>query len=196
MLAKEQRLEANGGFEGSYDSLADRAFDLGHLARLRARVLPGALDKALIAGSDPSSSRWLAARAAALTARGSRAAIGDSLERLLEVAEGTPRRAMALRRGGHVVANASALRALAAVLRGTDPLYARGIAMANRLLTDGTGPAYLGDREALARGLREAREAMYGHERADAGRRFGVHCTPRRETREGNIGQRAHGRTR
>jgi hypothetical protein len=196
MLANEQRLDVNGGFEGSYDSLVDRAFDPGHLARLRARVLPGALDKALIAGSDPSSSRRLAARAAALTAQPSRAAIGDSLERLLQAAEGRPRRAMALRRGEDVVANASALRELAAVLRGTDPLYARGIAMASRLLTDGTGPAYVGDREALARGLREAREAMYGHDMAEAGRGLGVHRTPRREAREGNIGQRADRRTR
>jgi hypothetical protein len=102
---------------------------------------------------------------------------------------------MALRRVDHVVANASALRELAAVLRGTAPLYAGGIAMANRLLTDATGAAYVGDGEALARGLREAREAMYGDDMADAGR-GSVHRTPRREPREGNIGQRPHGRTR
>jgi hypothetical protein len=162
MVSKEIPVKGNDGFELSYDRLLDRTLGPGPIARLLARLHPGSLDAALIAGSDPATSRRLAARAATLTGLRYRAAIADGLGRLLEAADGAPRRASALRQGAHVVANASALRELVAVLRGPAPLYARGIAMVNRLLTDGTGPAYVGDRAALARRLLEARAAIDG----------------------------------
>jgi hypothetical protein len=162
MVSKEMRVKGNDGFELSYDRLLHRTLGPGLITRLLARLHPGSLDAALIAGSDPATSRQLAARAATLTGLRYRAAIAGGLERLLDAADGTPRRASALRRGGHVVANASALSELAAVLRGPAPLYARGIAMVNRLLIDGTGPAYVGDGAALARRLIEARAAIDG----------------------------------
>ena len=60
-------------------------------------------------------------------------------------------------------ANARELHALAARLRGPGPLYARGIAMLSRLLTDGAGPAYSDRRgDVLAQRLRDARLAMGG----------------------------------
>ncbi|HEV2924542.1 MAG TPA: hypothetical protein VGW98_10940 [Solirubrobacteraceae bacterium] len=161
-MVPKEHVEATGGFERSYGRLVERTLEPGHLARLIARVLHGSLDRALIAGCDPASSPHLAARAAALTELRSRAAIGEGLELLLETAQRTRRRGMVLRRGGHVIANASALRELVAALRGTAPLYARGIAIAHWLLTDGTGPAYVGGDDALARWLLEARAAMYG----------------------------------
>jgi len=164
MVAKQVHVEANRDFELSYDRLLHRTFEPGPLARVLARALPGVLDKALIAGSDPAGSRALAARAATLTEPRSRAAIADGLERLLELAHGSRSGATVLRRGAHLVGNASALRELSAVLRSSAPLYARGIAMAQQLLTDGTGPAYVGDGGALASRLLEARTAMYGLE--------------------------------
>jgi hypothetical protein len=58
-------------------------------------------------------------------------------------------------------ANAPELHALAARLREPGPLYARGIAMLSRLLTEGTGPAYNDSRgDLLAQRLRDARVAM------------------------------------
>jgi hypothetical protein len=52
---------------------------------------------------------------------------------------------------------------LAELLRGPVPLYARGIAMIVRLLTDGTGPLYASaDASALARELRQAHAAING----------------------------------
>ena len=58
-------------------------------------------------------------------------------------------------------ANASELHALAARLRGSGPLYARGIAMLSRLLTEGAGPAYSDRRgELLAQRLHDARVAL------------------------------------
>jgi hypothetical protein len=180
MVARHANVEANRGFECSYDRLVQRTLEPGPLARFIARVLPGWLDRALIAGCDPVGSPHLAVRAATLTGSRSRAAIGEGLERLLETAQGTRRRRMVLRRGGHVMANASALRELAAVLRGSAPLYARGIAIANQLLTDGTGPAYVGGGEALARSLLEARAAMYGLDATGVGPARSCHA-PRRE---------------
>lgn len=118
------------------------------------------LDRALIAGADPSSSAQLAARAAQLTSARTRALIAEGLERLLRVAQGPRRRWCAVSRRGELLANASRLHELAGLLVSDAPLYARGIAMLNQLLTDGTGPAYLGEGERLARQLDEARAAL------------------------------------
>jgi len=126
------------------------------LARLRGR----SLDRALIAGADPSTSPLLAARAAALAAQAHRHALADGLERLLAAAEGPQRRWWALSAREHVRANASEISALAELLRGSTPLYARGIAMVEDLLSDGAGPAYDGPPTGLAARLRAARSAM------------------------------------
>src|SRR5438552_8076354 len=178
MLAKEH-VAAKDGFEPADDRLVQRTLEPGLLARLIARLLPGSLDRALIAGRDPAASPRLAARAAKLTEPRFRVAIGEGLERLLETAQSTRRRQSVLHRGGHVVANATALRELSAVLRGTAPLSARGIAIANQLLTDGTGPAYVGGGETLSLALGAARDALDGRDSAGAGRR--VRDVPRRE---------------
>jgi hypothetical protein len=180
-MVPKEHVEAMDRFERSYGRLVERTLEPGRLARLMARVLSGKLDRALIAGCDPAGSPHLAARAAALTELRSRAAIGEGLELLLETAQGTRRRGMVLRRSGHVTANASALRELAAVLRGAAPLYARGIAIAHWLLTDGTGPAYVGGDDALARWLLEARAAIYGRETPRVARDRGGLDAPRRE---------------
>jgi hypothetical protein len=163
MVSNEVR--ANRRRQAAHGWLARGAPEPGHRARLLARAHARRLDEALIGAADPSRSPQLAARAAALTGRRSRAAIADGLERLLQAAEGRRQRQTGvLPRAGHVLANGDMLHELAGELRGTAPLYARGIAIVNRLLTDGTGPVYLGDSESLAHRLGEARAAMRGAE--------------------------------
>jgi hypothetical protein len=160
-LATGKRLQPISG--RPIEHLLRRRASVRLLARLRAPVL----DRALLAGADPTESRQLAARAQALTSPRSRAATADGLERWLSAAHGAtsarrllPRRALALD-------NASEARAIVQLLRGGAPLYARGIALLASLLSDGTGPAYVGDSDVLARLLGEVRATMAGRAPAD-----------------------------
>jgi hypothetical protein len=94
------------------------------------------------------------------------------------------------------VDNASALRELSAVLSSSAPLYARGIAIAQHLLTDGTGPAYVGDGEALASRLLEARAAMYGLDTTGVGRAHSRRRAPYGEPIERDVGRQRDGGAR
>lgn len=162
MLSQEIGTIDGKSFTVGYEQLVARSFGPGPLARMAARVHSQSLDRALIAGADPSGSPQLAARAAQLTSPRTRSLIAEGLERLLRAAQGPQKRWWAASRRGQLLANASRLHELASVLDGDAPLYARGIAMLNQLLTDGTGPAYLGDSQSLARRLDEARAALDG----------------------------------
>ncbi|MHB8233555.1 MAG: hypothetical protein ACYDHT_02775 [Solirubrobacteraceae bacterium] len=155
-LATGNRLQPLAG--RPIEHLLRRGAPVRLLARLRAR----ALDRALLAGADPTQSRQLAARVQALTSPRSRAATADGLERWLSAAHGAtsarrllPPRALALD-------NASEARAILSLLRGSVPLYAHGIALLASLLSDGTGPAYVGESDVLARLLGEVRATMAG----------------------------------
>ena len=140
---------------------ARRALDPPRSARVAARLIAGRLDRALIDGADPSASPRLAARAAMLTSRSTRSELADGLDVVLARAQRSPSRRRVLPRHASVLANAALLRELAGVLRGPAPLYAGGIAMVRRLLTDGTGPMYTSrDGIALERALRKARAAV------------------------------------
>lgn len=130
------------------------------VSRLLAHSLARRLDGALIAGADPASSALLAARAAHLTSAQMRGSLADSLHGLVRAAQGPQRRWWALGSRGAVLANASELDALAMLLASQTPLYARGLALLNQLLTDGLGPAYRGDATALSRALSDARSAL------------------------------------
>jgi hypothetical protein len=132
----------------------------GALTRVLARSLAWRLDRALIAGADPAGSRLLAARAALLTSARMRESLADSLDNLVCAAQGQPRRWSALGRRAAVQANVSELDALATLLVSGTPLYARGLALLNELLTDGVGPAYRGDATTLSRALSDARIAL------------------------------------
>lgn len=132
----------------------------GPLTRLGARLRAGSLDQQLINGADPSGCPKLAARAAHLTSPRTRALIAGGLERLLQAGQGAGGRWCAVGRGEPLVANAEEICELAALLRGSAALQARGIAIVNQLLTDGTGPAYHGGQEQIAAQLHEARLAM------------------------------------
>jgi hypothetical protein len=132
------------------------------LARLGARLRPGALDRALARGADPATSPVLAARACALTADRNRRALAEELEAV----RGAHLRPSAWRLApprASVEANAATLSELVVLLRSGLPLYARGLAMLAELLADGTGPLYArGAESELASALTDARVALAG----------------------------------
>ncbi len=130
------------------------------LTRLAARLFALRLDRALMSGADPAGSPRLAARAALLTSRQSRASLADALHHLIRAAQGPQRRWWALGSGAAVHANASELHELAGLLESDTALYAQGLASLNELLKDGDGPAYRGDATALARALSDVRAAL------------------------------------
>jgi hypothetical protein len=149
------------GFVAEFDRFAACRFEPGLTARLAARLRGHALDSALIEGADPAATEQLAARAARLTSRSMRREVARGLDRLAldDRAGGAHWRVRPFRAAA--AGNAPELHALAARLREPGPLYVRGIAMLNRLLTEGTGPAYNDYRgDLLAHRLRDARVAM------------------------------------
>ena len=121
------------------------------LAHLRALWL----DRQLAAGVVPWHSKLHAARALQLTSDRSRRALARSLEQLVEHADGPPvqRRSAAVPPCRPQVSEARpVILAIAARLRATAPVDARGTARLRLLLTDGTGPCYTPSRrpDALA----------------------------------------------
>ena len=149
-------------FIASFDRRADRTISPRWTARVLGRLGARSLDRRLIAGGDPASSTLLAARACRLTSYAHREQLADSLERLLR---GATRSDPHLRVAPHREAidrQADELRSLAGLLRSVSPLYASGIARLGRLLSDGTGPVYVGPPEMLARRLGEVRMALNG----------------------------------
>jgi hypothetical protein len=163
MLFHSDRAVPAPSFVAAYDRRAGCALKPARVVRLGARLHGQTLDWALIAGADPADCNQLAARAAWLTKRSTRAEIADGLERLVEVArdESSGRRIRPRRRA--VLASEPELAELAELLRGPAPVYAQGLAMLRQLVTDGTGPAYVDDDgAALPERLRSARLALGG----------------------------------
>lgn len=152
------------------DRHAERGFAPGLGARIAARVRGRQIDRALIEGADPARSARLAARAARLTERGSRVAVAEGLERWLDGCAGRGHLTVTPNRRA-IDVNRAELSELVAMLRAPVPVYARGVAMVRRLLSDGTGVAYC-DRDgvALRSALRDARLAIDGCRRAAAAR--------------------------
>jgi hypothetical protein len=134
--------------------LPARLFGPGARTRLAARLWGASLDRALAEGADPAHCPRLAARAAHLTCRATRAKLAGTVERFVLAAE-LPASGGRVRpaRGG-VRANRAQMLELAARLRDDAPVYARGIAECKLMLRDGTGPAYVDRRgDDLARQL-------------------------------------------
>ena len=119
-----------------------RLFEPTAIARLRARLRRLSLDRALAAGADQSDSPVLAARACQLVQRGTRHRLAKGLERLALATNRPPSRFGVLPRRQALEANHVLMLDLADRLRKGGPLYARGIAMLELVLIDGTGPAY------------------------------------------------------
>jgi hypothetical protein len=149
-------------FDALLDRAADRTIEPNLVTRTAARIRARALDRQLIAGADPAGSPELAARAGRLTSPEHRASVADAIERLVQSAHEPPNFWGVVPQRRAVVRQGEELAELASRLRGSSPLYARGIAMLGRLLADGTGPAYAGQPEALAQRLREVRTALAG----------------------------------
>jgi hypothetical protein len=132
-------------------------------ARLVARLRPRHLNRELIAGADPSTCAWLAARARRLTSASYRVVLASGLRLLLDAPDAPPGRVRVRPPACAVRENATQLRAVSDVLSGPAPVYARGMAMLDEMLADGTGPVYV-DRSgrALAQALTAARAALAG----------------------------------
>ena len=131
--------------------------------RLRARAQRLTLDRVLAAGADPSASPLLAARAAQLVHPRTRQRIAAWLEQFAHTAERPRSRVKTLPLRGAVRPNQEALLELARTLRHPHLYYARGIAMLELVLADGTGPAYTDPTgEGLARQLALAVQGLTG----------------------------------
>ena len=109
-----------------------------------ARVAAAAADRRLAAGRPPESSSWLAARAHLLVSPALRCSVARSWQTLLERAAAPP-----LPRDPRVPVHRPGLLAcraeideLLTILATTQPISARGMAMACSLLRDGGGPLY------------------------------------------------------
>jgi hypothetical protein len=105
---------------------------------LAARVMTARLDRELAAGRPPGWSGPSMARADRLVSPPFRAALADDWDRVPRL----PARPRWLLRRDAVAAAEPAIRLLTARLRAPRPVTARGVALANELLTDGTGPLY------------------------------------------------------
>jgi hypothetical protein len=131
--------------------------------RIRALVHRGRLDGMLADGADPASSAELALRASRLTRRGYRRALADSFDEAVSIAEGRELRLSAVpplaRR--EVRAARAALLELSRALRSERHVSPAGVALAQRLLTDGSGPLYLtAEHDALWHAARRATVAL------------------------------------
>jgi hypothetical protein len=131
-------------------------------ARIRSRLHGARLDGQLAAGVDPSSTPELAARAAWLCKRRSRVALAAGIERSVDEAErgGSPWSPAPSIHSGAVRFAKPELLGLANVLRRAGRVSPRGVALVNRLVTDGTGPLFTGDADELLRAAREASRAL------------------------------------
>jgi hypothetical protein len=116
--------------------------------RLRDRALvrleSHRLDEALAGGTPPEDSPALALRARQLTALPHRRSMAEAIVGMLREARGGPPNARLRIQPvrGRVVAAGEALGRLAEELALPGPVAARGVAQAELLLTDGTGPLY------------------------------------------------------
>jgi hypothetical protein len=130
------------------------------LVNLLARLRSDALDRDLIGGADPAASVQLAAHAARITTAAERSELAEFLDHLARSANEPRTLARVRPYRAAARANATELHALAALLRGRGPVYARGVAMLRALIRDGTGPAYTDrDGSMLAAELCSARVA-------------------------------------
>jgi hypothetical protein len=114
--------------------------------RLRARVRLRwrTLDMQLAEGANPLEDAAVALRARQLVSRPTREQFAAELEGLVRHAERLPlpRSVAAPLPRPQILEARTGLLALATCLRADRPLYARGMALLSRLLTDGNGPAY------------------------------------------------------
>jgi hypothetical protein len=112
--------------------------------RLLARLRAPSLDRQLVAGCPPGSTRALAIRARRVVSPAGRRELAQCWELVLDLARRppvprTPRGPLCR---GRITAAECDVREMLAVLTGALPISARGAAMASVLLSDGTGPLH------------------------------------------------------
>jgi len=131
--------------------------------RMRVMLHRGRLDAMLAAGSRCGESPELALRARQLGNPRNRRVLADSLEEIVRAAHGrgarrSSRPALASR---DVRATSVQLLELARELRDCPQVEPAGVALAQRLLTNGTGPLYVyGRNDALWRAVCDAKAAL------------------------------------
>jgi hypothetical protein len=120
------------------------------ITAIRATYHAADLDAELAAGAAPDSSPELDTRAQRLTNRASRATLATRLEKAVELPEASRYGSVLLRSAvvdpPPAVAEFAgpAVRRLAHELRAAEHPDPRGVALARRLLTDGSSPLYRG----------------------------------------------------
>lgn len=145
------------------------------LTRLRCRLARSSLDAALARGADPCESRALAHRAARLTRKRNREKMAAGIEDTLAIAGRAPRAFSAAIEPDRdeMVAAGSLLIGLQELLRSSAPVYARGVALLEKLLGEGDSPLYLpisrGDLSHQLRLIIAALEGREHHERRTHG---------------------------
>jgi hypothetical protein len=145
---------------------------------LRVRWFHWALDGRLADGVDPGSDAALAVRATQLLSPRHRRRLAASVERVVREADAAPapRFSVALGTARDQVAEArTSLLFLAHVLREAEPVGVRGIAIVQRLLTDGGSVLYIGGvRGAVELEVQTALDYLVGPENASPEAWFSV----------------------
>ena len=119
----------------------------GPFIKLCARLRGASLDRAIATGADPSSSALLARRAAWLTSARNRRSLSRSIDRLLAVRPAPRGPSAAVRpHGGELAGTRLSLARVAALLAGGEPVYCRGVARVQLLLTQGNSPLFAPER--------------------------------------------------
>ena len=152
---------------GDLRGLSVSATEGGILIKARARLRGRSLDRALSNGEDPSSSPVLTRRAARLTSTKNRHALARSIRRLLDPPSGRrpgPSAAVPPHRSELAGARMPLAR-VAALLEIDEPVYARGVARLQLLLTEGGSALYAPRRTGELRGEVEGiLDALEGRE--------------------------------
>ncbi len=135
--------------------------------RLSVLCRRGQLDRLLAEGASPEETPELALRARQLLSERNRRILADGFDKVLQIAEetrpGRTARPPLARR--EVRASRAALLTLARELRTNAHARPAGVALAQRLLTDGAGPLYCqGDHDVLWHAVRGATAALLGEE--------------------------------
>ena len=128
---------------GDLRGLSVSATEGGILIKARARLRGRSLDRALSNGEDLASSPVLTRRAAWLTSTKNRHTLGRSIRRLLEAPATRPGPSAAIpAHRSELAAARLPLARVAALLEIDEPVYARGVARLQLLLTEGGSPLY------------------------------------------------------
>jgi hypothetical protein len=125
------------------DAAASRVVDVPLRVLVGARVLGASLDNQLAAGRGPETSHLLAARAQLIVSRSRRRRLAENWLAILSETRDAPGR----RAAGVPLVRDRILGARSQIHELVEALLAplptsRGVAMANSLLSDGTGPIY------------------------------------------------------